>query len=78
MDMDACDKRIGCVLLQKQNDEADKPMGYYSDSLNRTECAYDMSDCRCLLVVGAVLPHVPYLEECWISVRTDHDVLKGF
>lgn len=41
LDTDACDKRVGCVLLQKQEDKIARPIGYWSRSLNNAGKKYE-------------------------------------
>lgn len=76
VDMDACDKEIVFVLLQKQPDRADQTTGYWSGSLNKADCAYDTTHYKGLTVVWAVLWLQPYLEGSLLTVWTDLDAIK--
>lgn len=40
VDTDVCDKQIGCVLLQKQPERTDEPLGYWSRLLYEANCTY--------------------------------------
>lgn len=48
---DACDKNVGCVLLQKQPDGTTKPIGYWILSLSDMEPDYYTIHLGCLPVV---------------------------
>ena len=76
VDTDACDKQVGCVLLQEQPEVPARPIGYWSRSLNQAERAYDTTHRECLAVVWAVLLLRPYLEGTRYTIRTDHDALR--
>lgn len=76
IDTDRCRKQISCVLLQQQPDGHDKPIGYWSRSLNTAVHAYGTKDRECLRVVWAVLLLRPYLEDSRFTIRADHDALK--
>lgn len=41
LEIDDCEKKIGCVLLQEQLKQPAKPLGYWSRSPDRAEQAYD-------------------------------------
>lgn len=51
IDTDACDKQIGCILLQQQSDGHDEPISYWSRSLNAMEGAYEAIHRECLAVL---------------------------
>lgn len=46
---------VGCVLLQEQNDNVLKPIGYWSKSSSDAERCCDTTDKECLAVVWAAL-----------------------
>lgn len=73
---DACDKHTGSVVLQKQEDETRRPIGYWSHSLNHAEKTYDTTQRKCLSTVWSVLMLRLYLERTRFAIRTDHDSLK--
>lgn len=75
VDSDACQEQIGCVLLQKQPDEADRPIKYYIWWSSDAEKAYSTTHCEYLAVVWVVLLLWPYLG-CRFTVRASHDALK--
>lgn len=60
-----CDKQIGCVLLQKQSNEADEPIRIFVFLVNDTKRAYETTDCECVSEVLALL----LLRSC---LRCDH------
>ena len=76
IDTDACDYQVGCVLLQRQDDDSLRPIGYWSRTLNPAETRYDTTHKECLAVVWAVLMLRPYVEGTHFVVRTDHQALK--
>jgi len=77
VETDACDKQVGCVLLQDQPDgQPMKPLGYWSRSLNKAERNYNTTQRECLAVVWAVLMLRPYLYGTRFTLRTDHESLR--
>ena len=75
LDTDACDKQVGCVLMQEQEGTL-RPIGYWSRSLTPAEKNYDTTQREWLAVVWAILLLRPYLEMQKFTVRTDHDALR--
>jgi len=76
VDTDACDRQVGCVLLQEQLTGPDRPIGYWSRSLTSAEAAYDTTERECLAVVWAVTMLEPYLQGTRFTIRTDHEALR--
>lgn len=76
VDIDKWDKLIGCILLQKQAVGTDRPIGYWSRTLNNKECAYDTTHLECLTVAWAGLLLQLYLRGCRFTIRTSHEALK--
>lgn len=76
VEKDACNKRIGCVVLHKQPDGTKWQFRYWSRSLNYAERSYDTTQRECLAVVWAVLLLRPWLEEWPLTVCTDYDALE--
>lgn len=76
IDTDACNKQVGCVLLQKQEDETTRPIGYWSHSLNDAEKRYDTRPRERPAVVCSQLILQPYLKETRFAVWTDQYSLK--
>lgn len=75
-DKDACDIQIGCVLLQKQQDEMTRPSGYWSHSLTSAECVYDTTQREYLATEWTVpLPRL-YRESTRFANKTDYSSLK--
>lgn len=62
-------------LLQKQPDETDRPIIYWSCSLNDPKSTYNTTHTECLAVVWALLLLRLYLEGSLPTARTDHDAL---
>lgn len=73
---DACDRQVGCVLLQEHSYGTTRLVGYWSRSLNKAEKAYDTTHRECLAVVWAVLMLRYYLEGARFTIRTNHDALR--
>ena len=76
VDTDACDKQVGCVLLQEDENDVLHPIGYWSRTLTKPEKNYDATHRECLAIVWAVLVLRPYLEGTHFKVRTDHHSLR--
>lgn len=76
VDKDACNKQIGSVLLQKQPGGTDKPIGYYSRSIDDADRACNYTYQECHSMVWLLLLLRTYLEGCYFHVSTDHGVLK--
>lgn len=72
MDTDARDRQVGCLLLQKQKDCTDQPIGYWSLRLSKPEKNLDTTHQECLAVVCAVLLLRPYFEGAKFVIRTNH------
>ena len=53
LDTDASDHQVGCVLLQEQEDEPRKPIGFWSRSLTKHERNYSTTEKECLAIVWA-------------------------
>ena len=76
LDTDACDYQVGCVLLQLQEDNTLRPVGYWYRTLTKAEKNYSTTEKECLAIVWAVLMLRPYLEGSKFTLRTDHDSLR--
>lgn len=74
---DACDKHVGCVLEQEQDDYSLRQMRYWSRTLYDAKRWYDTTHRECLARVGAVLLLRSFIEGGRFTVRTDHQALKG-
>ena len=62
LDTDACDKQVGCTLLQDQPNGDRLPIGYWSRALTPAEKNYSTTERECLAVVLAILTLRPYLK----------------
>lgn len=60
-DTEACKKQIGCVPLQKMDEGANKPIGYWYRLLIDAESTHDTAYHECFFVLWAVLLIRPYL-----------------
>ena len=76
VDTDASAYQLGCALLQQQDVDVWKPVGYWSYTLTDTERDYSPTERECYAVVWAVTTLRPYLEGVRFTVRTDHDCLR--
>ena len=75
LETDACNRQVGCILLQKHEDGI-HPVGYWSRTLNSAEKNYSATERECLALVWACQILRPYLEGISFIARTDHEVLK--
>ena len=67
---------IGAVLTQKDDDNKEHPVSYYSRSLTPAEMNYSASEGEALAVVSAVRHYRPYLHGKRFFLQTDHIALK--
>ena len=75
----ACDASpvgLGCILSQKTR-QGERPIAFYSRSLNDTEKRYSQTDREGLAVVAGVKKFHYYLAGRPFSIRTDHKPLLG-
>lgn len=80
VDTDACDKQIGCVLMQEHTTEDAKtirrPVGYFRRVLTVLERNYCKPKRECLGIVWVALLLRPYLQGENFILRTDRTSLK--
>lgn len=62
-----CDVRVGCMLLEKQQGDSVKPIGYWSRS-NDVERGCDTTNRECLAIVLFVFIVCPYCEGTCVEV----------
>lgn len=62
LDINACRRQVGCILLQCQGRRPGKPIGFWSWSLKREECACETTHKERFGAVWAVLILRPYLK----------------
>ena len=67
---------LGCVLSQLHR-EGERPVAYYSRSLNSTETRYSQTDREGLAVISGVKKFNYYLAGRPFVIRTDHKPLLG-
>lgn len=73
----ACKLQNWCVLLQEQPDGTIKPVGYWSQYLTVAEQAYEKKQRECLAIDWSVLMLRPGLDGTRLTIRIDHNSLKG-
>lgn len=76
LDTDAYDHLLTCVLLQKQDDNVDKPIGRWSKIMTDRARNIDTIYRECLTVVFAILLLQSYLKATKSTVQTDPPALK--
>lgn len=73
---DASDYGLGAVLYQKENDDAEKPIAYFSQKFNECQRKYSTTEKECLAAVMAVKKFLSYIDLIPFTVVTDHASLK--
>lgn len=73
---DASDYGVGAVLFQKDSENNEKPIAFFSMKLNAAQRNYSVTEKECLAAVLAVKRFRPYIELMPFSVITDHASLK--
>lgn len=76
VEIDACKKQIGCILLQEQPDGPAGPVRYCSRTLKNKENGPATTHRQCLNVALALMLLCLYREGNRFNVRTDHKALK--
>lgn len=72
VDKDASDYQKGCVILQRHNNDALRPNGYWSRALNLAETRYISTLRDSLRVVYAVMLLGLYVGRNHVVMRNDH------
>ena len=74
VEVDASGFALGGVLLQRQEDGKKHPIGYYSATLNKAQCNYDIYELEPLAIAEGLKHWRPYLAGSphEIIVHTDH------
>lgn len=73
---DSSDCQLRRVLLQKQDENVDKPTKYWSKILYNLEPSLGTTRRECLTVVWATVFLRLYLEDAKFTIQTDHHALK--
>ena len=73
---DASNRGIGAVLFQKDSEDHEHPIYYFSQKLNAAQCNYTVTEKECLAAVSAIQKFRPYVEGLPFTVITDHASLK--
>lgn len=76
VDIDACDRKVGCVILKVKPVKSVGFIGYWSRTLTLAETRYDTTKCECLAVVWSMLILRLYLEGRRFTIRTDQASLR--
>ena len=74
---DASPYRIGCVLSQTGSNGVERPVAFYSRSLNETEKRYSQIDREALNIIVGVKKFHYYLYGRPFIIETDHKLLLG-
>ena len=73
---EASDVGIGAVLSQKDEDDMDRPVAYFSRKLLPREKNFAAVDKECLAIVDGIRHFAVYLTGVPFTVVTDHQCLK--
>lgn len=73
---DASNLGIGAVLFQKDHDDKEHPINFFSAKLTTAEKNYSVTERECLAVIKAMKKFRPYLEGYNFDIITDHNSLK--
>lgn len=73
---DASDKGVGGVLFQKDDNEEEHPIMYFSKKMNPAQRNYTVSEKECLAVVFSLEKFRPFIEGYEFVVITDHSSLQ--
>ena len=76
LETDASAYQVQCSLLQLQDNDTWRPIGYWSKSLKPAERNYCATERECYVMVWGMQQLRPYLEGVRFTVRTDHDSLR--
>lgn len=76
LDTNACDKQIGVVLLQKQEDGNNRSIGYWPRTLNEKEQKLVKTHRECLAVIWTLTHLRLCLEGTRFTIPTDHEALR--
>ena len=74
--MDAYEPQLGCILLQKDPNKAERPVGYFSRVLSDTERAFNTTERECLAIVWGSIPLRHYLDSGRFTILTYHESLE--
>lgn len=73
---DACARQVWCILQQVQEGRTIRPIGYWSQTLNKEEDRYDKTRKECLAVVWSKFVLRFYIERSQFTIRTYHQTFK--
>lgn len=73
---DASDLGIGAVLFQRDEQDGEHPIAYFSQKLSSAQKNYSVTERECLAVVMAIKKFRPYIELMPFTIITDHSSLK--
>ena len=73
---DASDVGIGGVIFQKDDDQGEHPISYFSKKLSSAQKNYSVTERECLAVVRSVEKFRCYIDLLPFTIITDHSSLK--
>ena len=73
---DACDKSVGAVLLQKDDEKRDHVIAYASKCLNKRQKSWPVTEKECYSLVYGVTEFRPYLYNHPFTIISDHSALQ--
>lgn len=73
---DACNTKVGCVLLREQNDKTLKAVNYWSRLLCDADTCFGATLTECSVVVRTILQPCQYLKRTLFIFRSHHSFLR--
>ena len=73
---DASERGLGCVLSQRDDQDVDWPIAFYSRKLLPRESRYSTVEKECLAIVAFLRHFEPYLLGRIFTIQTDHHALS--
>jgi transposase InsO family protein len=76
LEADASNAQLGVQLLQEEDENKFRPVGFWSRQCTKAECNYSATEKEALAVVWGIRICRPYLEGTHFVVRSDHQALR--
>lgn len=76
LDTAACDKHVGCMLLQKQEDDTARTIEFWSSTPNNAEKRFGTRPTDCQAIVRSAQILCPYLQEMQYGILSYEEFLK--